>query len=295
MTTFCYCLVDRGEGRFLDMAAVSLAFLRDVHPTNPIGIVADEETWAFAKSRNHSLLREASEWRVQDCAGMAPVEASRFLKINCRRFVRGDMVFLDADIVPLRPFAPSLRDGTKISLARDAWFIQHPATWPAPPARWFDEMGWTRPHTYFNSGVIWMRDENWVEQLVEEWGTKWRAFSARTGEWIDQPSLNASLAAREAGTELELLSTRWNAPITAVHDTLAGAAWLHFLSDSAKTVLPLWVERLRAGNPLSPDERRAFRRHPYPWRETGRVRAHIQARQYGYVAKLLGRKLKRGA
>lgn len=276
------------------MAAVSLAFLRDVHPSNPIEIVADEETLAYAKKRNHPLLREASDWRVQDCSAMAPVQASRFLKINCRRFVRGDMVFLDADIIPLRPFAPSLNEATKFSIARDAWFIEHPSQWPAPPARWFDEMGWTRPKTYFNSGVIWMRDESWVEQLVEEWGTRWRAFSERTQLYIDQPSLNASLASRESGSELELLSTRWNAPITAVHDTLAGAAWLHFLSDSAKTVLPLWTERMRDGKPLSPDERSAFRRHPYPWREAGRLRAHLQTRQYGQAAKTIARKLTRG-
>ena len=294
MTTFCYCLVDRADGGFLDMASVSLAFLRDVHPANAIEIVADEGTWENAKKRNHPLVREASEWRVQNCAAMAPVEASRFLKINCRRFVRGEMVFLDADVIPLRPFGPTLAPNTQMAVARDAWFIEHPQTWPAPPARWFGEMGWTRPRTYFNSGVMWMRDEAWVERLVEEWNTKWRAFSVQTGLWIDQPSLNASLASREAGAELQLLPTRWNAPITAVHDTLAGAAWLHFLSDSAKTVLPLWAGRLRDGRPLTPDERRAFRRHPYPWREAGRMRAHLQTQQYGQIARSLGRRLRRG-
>lgn len=290
MTTFCYCLVDRNDGRFLDMAAVSLAFLRDVQPDNAIEIVADQETYDFAKSRNHVLLREASEWRVQNCASMQPVEASRFLKINCRRFVRDDLVFLDADVVPLRRFSPSLESQTKFAIARDAWFLQHPFKWPAPPARWFDELGWTRPKTYFNSGVMWMRDDVWVEQLVEEWAAKWRDFSSRTALFIDQPALNATLASRESGSELQLLPTRWNAPITAVHDSLAGAAWLHFLSDHGKTVLPLWAKRQRESRPLSPDERAAFRRHPYPWRDAGRMRAHFQARQFGLVARALMRR-----
>lgn len=292
MTTFCYCLVDRSDGRFLDMAAVSLAFLRDVHPQNPIEIVADEATFKFAKSRGHALISQASEWRVQDCSEMASVEASRFLKINCRRFVRGDMVFLDADIIALRPFSAPISRETHFSIARDAWFIQHPHTWPAPLARWFDELGWTRPKRYFNSGVMWMSDDLWVEQLVEEWNEKWRAFSRHSSAWFDQPALNAALATREQGRELQLLSTRWNAPITAVHDTLAGAAWLHFLSDAAKTVLPAWVEQMKNGSPLSSDERAAFRRHPYPWRENGRLRAHLQARQYGQVARSLMRRSK---
>ena len=292
MTTFCYCLVDRGIGRFLDMAAVSLAFLRDVHPQNAIEIVVDEETYAFAKSCNHTLLRDASKWHVQNCNLMTPVEASRYLKINCRRFVRSDMVFLDADIIALRPFSQSIKPQTKFAIARDAWFIQHPGTWPAPLARWFDQLGWARPRRYFNSGVMWMRDDIWTEQLVEEWDEKWRAFSRHSGQWFDQPSLNAALAPRENGPEIQLLSTRWNAPITAVHGTLAGASWLHFLSDSAKTVLPVWVERQRDGRPLSPEERAAFRRHPYPWRDAGRVRAHLQTRQYGHVARSLLRRSK---
>ena len=290
MTTFCYCLVDRTDGHFLDMAAVSMAFLRDVHPQNPIEIVADAQTYAFAKSRNHALLRDASEWRVRHCDDMAPVEASRFLKVNCRRFVRGDLVFLDADIIALRPFFKSIKAQTKFCIARDAWFIQHPQRWPAPLARWFDELGWTRPKRYFNSGVIWMRDDPWTEQLVEEWAAKWRQFRDHSGQFYDQPSLNAALASRENGPQLQLLSTRWNAPITAVHNTLARAAWLHFLSDAAKTVLPLWVERTGEGHPLSPDERAAFRRHPYPWKDAGRVRAHLQTRQYGQVARVLRRR-----
>jgi hypothetical protein len=280
MLKFCYCIVDRSSVAYLDMAALSVAFLRQTQPLCRVEIVTDTVTRDFAQARKHMLLGMCDEWIAVDCSNWSVVQASRYLKVNLRQLVQGTYVFLDADVLPIAPWEPRLRPQTSLALATDVWSGGKVVTPPERLLVEFGELGWQVPPLYYNSGVMFMKDDDFTHKISQEWFERWKVYLEKIERAMDQPSLNSTFVVTpEFEQHFERLPSRFNALITAVHDDLKNAAFLHFLSDEDKTVHLDMVARHSEGR-LSSQEIEAFTRHPYPWKKPGRISAHWHAREY---------------
>ncbi len=152
----CYALTSRGDDLYSQQTFVSALLVRWLYPEAPIALVVDELTEAALHSCRHRLLSIAADV-VRITTGMEnPTSRNRVLKTTLRQHVKGNLLYLDADTLPIRRFfghgAPlaAVPDYTEqlFGFRRPRWVrdLYRHLAWHYPPGH------------YFNGGVLFMAD-----------------------------------------------------------------------------------------------------------------------------------------
>lgn len=287
--TFCYVL-GGPSGPFPAMAFVSASALRRLYPGGRIVLLGDAATVAELRAR-FPALAEVAEVHAAPLHAKHPHGRSRELKMGLRELLDGDLVYLDADTLPLRRFDELFASGPAFAgvLDRNRKHRRpHVPKWVRQP---FERMGWrTTLPRYFNSGVLFLPETPATRALAAEWRSRYARLRDELDVEFDQPALNSSLDA--LGTEVRVLPVEFNAMVQAWPYAARRARVLHFFAeggapapDSLLAHLLLQLERTGSIDWASIDR---ARESGDPWiRSRPDVHRALATRHYGRAARIV--------
>ncbi|MGH7586657.1 MAG: hypothetical protein ACREMH_10445 [Gemmatimonadales bacterium] len=279
------------------MTALSLLSLLDQHPGTPVTLLADEATARGVAAAGGPLARHVRLQAVPGHDGGDATATSRSIKTRLRELVEGDVLFLDADTLVLRPIEAALVRSRAVRLAYDRY---RPRGGPALQlSGWVEDLlgkaRWPRPAAYYNSGVIWLPDSAQARQLCGKWRRLWLEGRA-LGTWKDQPSLNVAL--HHSGT-VEPLPPEHNVHPYSAPQHLRRSRILHFWVTTGinlqrpATLLEHLVAEFRAGGSFDRAAIERARRRNFPWVRPRGIRAALEARAWGEATQSVLRRLLR--
>ena len=256
--TFCYVLVEIDDGPLGEATYISCSLLRRLYHSSPFVLLCDPQTEATLAAKRLPF----AELGVEIRAFVVPNEISgsparsRFLKTQIRELINGDLVYLDADAIPLRPFDGLFEHEHQFAavLDRNAEIkVPHMPTWVEPIYR---EFGWPYPvSTYFNSGVMFWQDDALMRELGRLWHKRWRDVLARFGKHQDQPSLNSAIYA--LGVNTKVLPIQYNAMVDSSLFFARNARIVHYFFSGRHrrfdpdSVLQHMIDEWRAANTIN--------------------------------------------
>lgn len=228
-----YCYVVTGTAdNYAAMAAVSIGTLRRVHPNAEVHLfvwpaVGSSPIWK-------QLAALATAVHIPLLSGELDAKsASRLIKITLRQRIDGPLLYLDSDTLVMRSL-DELNSPGCVGMVLDRWAD---APRPAPPG-WAKELyetcGWRFPRrNYFCGGVVVLPDSADAHKFSHDWLARWEFGRKKTGVNLDQPSLNAVVAASPQ-LPIKILDDRFNALVDADPRLATGAHVLHFFAGGAR-------------------------------------------------------------
>ena len=290
---FVYVICASPADHFAEMAAVSMASLRLVHPNASIVAVMDDATFA-GDTPGISAIRDVAQCVVPETNGFGtPLLKSRYLKTNLRRIIEGDFVFLDSDTIILRPLNAIWETAADIAAAPDLDEEGRPYSMTEVQRELFTQLDWApfRGH-FLNAGVFLMRDNDATRSLADALAQDWRHFVETTGKPNDQLAFNHVLFRTARST---MLPTRFNAQIRMNPLVARGAHIAHIFSgrfdELNDTVLHVLSKRLKVEGHFDTDLLRDAIAAGHVWTELDSMKKCLATGQPWKVAGLVVRKI----
>ena len=117
-------------------------------------------------------------------------EKSRILKTNMRNYVKGDFLFIDSDTIILSDLSDIDNNNCDIAAVyernRSVSYDYGRASYEEAIIRFGCKI--SEKGEYFNSGVMYVKDNNKTRQFFSDWHTEWLK-GKKLGIYFDQPSL----------------------------------------------------------------------------------------------------------
>src|SRR5262245_20224280 len=206
----CYVVTSDGSDDYARMTCISALAVRKLHPQARIIALADEATWHALQAAQSPLLQVVDRIvRVETGDGDNRYR-SRFVKTTMRRWVDGDFIFLDSDTLPVAPFDSLLHRRGAVVAALDWNTYPEDQYFPKLTGSIYQQLGWTCPVPYYNTGVLMLREQPEVIAFAEDWHRRWQ-LGVKLGCLNDQPAFNSAL--HENGVKVELLPKAFNAMV----------------------------------------------------------------------------------
>lgn len=215
-TKIVYSVVSDSSDIFLEQLLVSLYSLRLHNPQAHVTVVMDENTKGTLIDDRAECLKYIDETIVVD----VPVDyskkmRSRYIKTQLRKFVTGDILFIDSDTVitcPLDDIDDIIKQDSDIFMVLD----EH-RTYSKHNSPYLDKLkkiGWDHLYKsyqpYYNSGVILMKDNVTTRKFSELWYNNW-LFEGTKGFVFDQLALFYTLSTNSFS--VRELPGEWNCQI----------------------------------------------------------------------------------
>ena len=182
-------------------------------------LVCDEETLTVAQSnyRTNGLNLFKEIIPITCPQEMSNVQRSRYLKTNLRNIVRGDFLFLDSDTVVQN----SLKDIDEVKDSVAMVIDMHEVNAINPIFKTYKNVygeDYSIEYPYYNSGVIYAKDNNEAKIIFENWFENWQQLGARLGYTDQTPLAKTNI---QLGFPIKELSGEWNC------QTCNGVRYLH--------------------------------------------------------------------
>lgn len=208
-----YVLVDNNDLNYYNMLMKSVLSVR-LHMTNiSINVLVDKETESILKDTDTELYDYTTVIAVETPKGYNQKDRSRYIKTCAREIITGDFLFMDTDTVICRSFPLEIsKKSFSIALDQNATFdlIQSPYNC------WVNELAGLQDITdikyYFNSGIIWVKDDEFAHRIYRHWHELWEQIHA-PNKHQDQPSLNYILREELDNSHFGILDNEWNVQI----------------------------------------------------------------------------------
>ena len=203
-------------------------------PDRPVCVLVDPTTYAILQKNDAEIFNLAEVLSIEVPADLTQAEKSRYLKVTCRQWIRGDILFIDTDTVICRPFPDKVSD-KPLGFVLDS-NLPFSQCAPVQQRRMYDFLSIfniSEPReNYYNSGVIWAADNATAKMFFKAWKEKWQE-TRMCGKHFDQPALNTMLDDFE--DDIEPLEAIWNLQISFETITpinyLSRALILHYFND----------------------------------------------------------------
>jgi len=213
--------------KYVPWGLASAASLHVLHPDWNLVWLVSESAARRAQELTPDFLKDRLEIRVVAESGESDKEASRRLKVQARRLVKGDFFQVDADILFARPLDFDWSSVPTMAAAPNretiGEFQEDPINGWAKGI--FFTVGWRMPTPYFNTGFLFWRDVAKAQEFTDRWQRERDDFLSRTGHCIDQPAFNK--VDGEMGC-VSLLDSRFNAPVITLPQLSKGASCYHY-------------------------------------------------------------------
>lgn len=249
--TVVYCLAAEVDSPYVLYLVVSAATVRAFHPEIDIVVRVDAARTAWCRRHEHNLRALRVAVLPVSLPPLAPMAASRRLKVQHRRGIGGRCLYLDADAMLVRPLPPWPREVRTVGAVPDR-NVRYPS--PHVPVAWRSyrrTLRWPALAAYCNSGTILSTGES--GPFFERWRVQWEAFRALHSDH-DQPSFNAAAAAEPT---FRPLGNQWNAMVEVQPWSALRASVVHFFTNggwvSAASELAYLAARLREVRTIDDD------------------------------------------
>ncbi|MCQ2752533.1 MAG: hypothetical protein MJ189_05505 [Coriobacteriales bacterium] len=231
MYSICYVVVDNEKLRYYNQLMKSLTSLKMYNPKIKVNVICDKNSYNIFKSKKCEIFKKAKVKAIDLDESLGQAARSRFLKVNLRKFVKGDYLYMDTDTVVCKKL-PDIKSNKSVALSYD-FHIQDKAQDLPLIAKVVNTCGidLSECEHYYNSGVMWVKDDKYARKIYKKWN-KWWKISSQSKLAVDQPALNRALF--EEKEHVDVLDGTWNVMlstyITGIN-YLADAKIIHYLND----------------------------------------------------------------
>ena len=189
-TKFVYVLVCNKSNFYFEQFLISAYSLLKHTPAAYICLVVDELSAIYIEERKADIVNLVSDIIVVDTPmDYNNMRKSRYIKTNLRKIVKGDFLFIDTDTVVCDDLSSVDDIPYDIASVPD----QHVMISSFHPQKslksWSKIAGFKliSNYYYFNSGVIYCKDNHRTSEFYSEWNKHWKLNDSH-GLSYDQPS-----------------------------------------------------------------------------------------------------------
>jgi len=189
--------------------------MRLYNPDAEVVVLVDEKTKHGLTGRRLGYEKFVSETKVINVPNYySQKEASRWIKTSIYKYVSGDFLFIDCDTIVTEKLFPVFSDEINIGSVLDTHVTldyHHLRDYFMSEVKRAEFSAPFTKKTYFNSGIIFFRDNPKSREFFDKWHTLW-IESNKHGISVDQPSFNQ--ADCELHNIITELSGIWNCQIS---------------------------------------------------------------------------------
>lgn len=232
-TKILYILVSGNNDVFWEQTYISISSIRKVNRQVHISILMDRVTFESLIGIRAKLKDMIDESIVIDLPiEYTNKEKSRILKTNMRNYVKGDFLFIDSDTIILSDISDI--DNINYDIAavyernRSVSYDYNRASYEEAIFRFGCKM--SAEDEYFNSGVMYVKDNNKTHQFFSDWHAKWLT-GKNMGIYFDQPSLG--VVNQAYNNFIKPLDGEWNCQGRYCLRFMYRAKIFHYLFDSS--------------------------------------------------------------
>ncbi|HVL15245.1 MAG TPA: hypothetical protein VM529_21925 [Gemmata sp.] len=242
--TILYVLTTSGRGRFATMTYLSVQALRRFNPNVRPVLLCDQASRCVLSAQFPALLASFDRV-VADPVDISDLRIrSRYLKTIIREAVDGDFVYLDIDTLPVRRFDDIAGEWDVAAVQDRTHYCPVTPCFPYWRALDYEKLGWDHPlPRFYNSGVVFMRDNTATRALSNEWQKRWRELFTIGREDDDQFALTSALYAVD-NLRVKELDTRYNAMVRVHPIHSRGAKIYHFFAGNTADMGDSLLEHL---------------------------------------------------
>ena len=230
-----YVVTSSGRDVYTAMTRLSIASVRLANPGVTVSVVVDSDSSRALHASADRLIREVDNWVVVETPEGPAEFRNRYIKTQLGRCVSDKpFVYLDSDTI--------VRDRIHFE-PESAWDIagafNHGVSGPEEQVSNHDlgivtRMAWSyEKGKYINGGVLFVNDTERADRFYQSWHHLWLSSYSCTGDYRDQPSLNAAVA--ETEVVLRLLPLSYNAQIFTLPELSLNAKVWHYYSSIDET------------------------------------------------------------
>lgn len=254
-----------------EQALLSICSARIYHPDADILVV----TGPVSGTRIDGWRKRAlEEYHCQVLVADVPetfdmVERSRFLKTNLRELVEGDYLFIDTDTIICRPLYEVTENKGDVCAVLDRHVRWHENEYIIFADQRFKQAGFhiANGESYFNSGVMYVRDTPVAHEFYQEWSALWRTTLDK-GIYFDQLSMHQANV--NCGHVIREMDGKWNCQLGGLFlNYLHRAYIIHYYANSNKDKRKLYKFKyeetyleVRKHQGVTPELKDAIQ-HPY--------------------------------
>jgi len=212
---YVYVLTSSENDYYYEQFFLSISSMRLSNPDADVIVLVDGKTKQGLTGRRSVYEKFITETKTIDVPEeYTQKEASRWIKTSIIDYVSGDFLFIDCDTIItgiLNPvFSPKIIIGavldTHVTLEN-----HHLREYFKAEAEKAGFSSMTKKNTYYNSGVIFYRNNSQSQDFFKKWHDLWTK-SNKQGVSVDQPSFNQ--ADYELNNIITGLSGEWNCQIS---------------------------------------------------------------------------------
>lgn len=215
---FVYVLVSEETDFYLEQTLLSIHSLRMYHPNCHVALVTDKNTYLRIKSDGSIITSMLDEIiTIELSENLSLHQKSRYLKTSLRLIIDGNFLFMDSDTVILEnldKLGNNIYD-IAVALRQDSYNWNknniHRHMMQYNNARKVLENKNYNVQYYFNSGVIFCKDNNKTRDFYQLWHNLWKESSLKFGYHQDQ--IDLCRANSEKNNILGILDGRYNCQI----------------------------------------------------------------------------------
>ena len=212
ITKIVYVVSSSGDDIYLEQTWISAYSTRKKMPKARIVLVVDPATDKTITNVRSGILGLIDEKTVVDVPEKYnKVQASRYMKTSLRDIVEGDFLFVDSDTIITENLSDIDFFEGDIGMVKDV----HGMT-PQEEVRTFRKLKklgleGNNMVPYYNSGVIFARDNDSVHTFYHNWHKCWKQSIERVHKHYDQPPL--AVANQQLDFPIKELDGIWNCQI----------------------------------------------------------------------------------
>lgn len=202
-----YVLVSEQTDHYTEMAILSIHCAREYSPNFDIELVLDRGTYNSLSDYRRQILDLVNKFHVVDFEGENNAFISRMIKTQLRSIISGNYLYIDIDAIPVRPMDNVFNTHHDIAMANDHNLPPSKFVFADYELEIFERMGWSLPKEYFNSGVMFVRDNESTHNFFKTWHSLWLK-NALQKLHKDQPAMHEAI--RLSNLDVLTLSPEWN-------------------------------------------------------------------------------------
>lgn len=188
-TKIVYVVVSDETDIFLEQALLSIFSLRKHNSDAYVELVIDQVTndsITGKRSEIKKIVDQITSVEVPDYYNKG--QRSRWIKTNLRNLIEGDFIFIDTDTIITDSLEEIDNFGGDIGAVKDK---HAPVKYNKDKNKlllWSKQDGWTYSEdlSYFNSGVMYVRDCEFTHEFFREWNKRWQNCSILYNRFYDQ-------------------------------------------------------------------------------------------------------------
>ena len=245
-TQIVYVSTSGPDDLYFEETALSAYSLKSHQPDAYVVLVVDQDTRKAITGNREKLLCYFDNVQVVQCPDeYNQHQRSRYLKTTLRERIKGDFLYIDGDTIICQPLAAIDQCHASVAAAIDKHLslAVHPRRESTDQnlAKYFNYKRTQKDVNFFNSGLLFVRDDETAHRLYAEWHRLWKEGLGK-GLKIDQPAL--LIANHNCGYPIQELDGTWNCQVM---DNglryLVNAKILHYFASNGKDTCFLLKEK----------------------------------------------------